>query len=67
MADRLSAPLNEDVTRKARRAWLTERTRNYNVFRLPNSEFLAPLGLAVVRAQLGQRIVQFEIVVQFAP
>src|SRR5438045_3014256 len=39
MADRLSALLNEDIARKARRAGLTGRTNNYNVIRLADSEF----------------------------
>src|SRR6266516_789578 len=38
-ADRLSALLNEDIARKARRAGLTGRTSNYNAIRLADSEF----------------------------
>src|SRR5439155_21988675 len=39
IADRLSALLNENVARKARRAGLTGRTSNYNAFRRSDSEF----------------------------
>jgi hypothetical protein len=54
MANRLSAPLNEDVTPKARRAWLTERIENYNAFRPSDSEFQTG-WTALVRRQLGAR------------
>jgi hypothetical protein len=52
MANRLSAPLNEDVTPKARRAWLTERTENYNAIRPSDSEFQTGWP-ALVRRQLA--------------
>src|ERR1700730_1584612 len=50
MADRLSAPLNEDVAPKARRAELTGRASNSNAIRLGDSEFWSRTCCALSRA-----------------